>query len=79
MKGGVPMKYSFFKKNGQAERSYRIGISLLSLLFLISMLISGIGGFFSTLTDEEALQKGFLFPTRSSVSITPARDQFPEE
>ena len=62
------MKYSFFKKNGQAERSYRIGISLLSLLFLIFMLISGIGGFFGTLTDGEALQRGFLFPTGTSIS-----------
>ena len=60
------MKYSFFKKNGQAERSYRIGISLLSLLFLLSMLISSVGGVFESLTNGNALQKGFLFPVQSA-------------
>lgn len=60
------MKYSFFKKNGQAERSYRIGISLLTFVFLISMLIAKTGGLFNTLTDGNALQRGFLFPIQTS-------------
>ncbi len=58
---------SVFQKYGQAERSYRIGISLLALSLLITLLISWAIRLYPLLTGGDALRWGYLFPVQSGV------------
>ena len=63
------MKDSLFRKNGQAERSYRIGLSLLSLAFLLAVLFTDLGGLCDRLTNQEALRRGFLYPIETVIGL----------
>lgn len=75
-KNGVHMKDSLFRKYGPAERSYRIGISLLAVCVLLTLLISWAKDLYPLLTGEDALRGGCLFPVSAGVDQV---EPLPEE